>query len=553
MGIILAVQTAFPLECRSISAAAEEASVDYCGIVSAVLEYSADSRGSEGFWDGLEFGQSDWLALCASKLYGSDGADKYIKSVKTRSEELMSSEGFVAPTELQRAAVVLSAFGECSRELIDAAAYNNVELDRQGFNAWIWALIAANCSGTEADSGSANTRRSLAEHILSAQLPDGGFALRGESADCDITAAAIYALAPLSDNSDISAALERAVARLSELQLDSGGFASMGTENCESSAQAVMAFAATGLDESDARVSRAIEAILKYKREDGGFAHLPDGSSNGLASAQAAEAFTALQLLSRGEQLFAPIRSSNANAVETTDANGSGDADGSAGSIANVLEASIESDAELFLSSQQSTRSMSGLHIKLIISAALALTAAALLIAGLAGRKKSLLALAAVSILAAGAVWLLDIRTPEEYYAQTESGSLTVTVSADCRTALENMDDIVESINPISVIPEDGIVIAQCEVALNEGATAFDALTAAARNQRVSVDYVGSVYGVYVNGIGYIYEFGFGEMSGWIYRVNGELPNISAGKYELQEGDFVEFVYTCDMGRDLEE
>lgn len=62
------------------------------------------------------------------------------------------------------------------------------------------------------------------------------------------------------------------------------------------------------------------------------------------------------------------------------------------------------------------------------------------------------------------------------------------------------------------------------------------------------VDYVGSSYGVYVRGIGFVYELGFGSESGWTYRVNGEYPSVSVGAYTLSDGDTVEFVYTCELG-----
>mgnify|MGYP003254789824 FL=1 len=88
-------------------------------------------------------------------------------------------------------------------------------------------------------------------------------------------------------------------------------------------------------------------------------------------------------------------------------------------------------------------------------------------------------------------------------------------------------------------------------MALQEGSSAFDALTAAAREQHVRVDYTGSVYGTYVRGIGYIQEFGFGELSGWLYKVNGEFPDVSAAYFTLNEGDVVEFVYTCSLGSDV--
>ena len=168
-----------------------------------------------------------------------------------------------------------------------------------------------------------------------------------------------------------------------------------------------------------------------------------------------------------------------------------------------------------------------------------------------AKRRKGFLAAALIFAAAGGGVWLLDIKTPDEYYGQSAADGITVTFSADCRTVLGRMDDIDEVVNPASVIPADGVVIPACEVSVPEGGTAFDALTAAARAEKVRVDYTGSSYGVYVSGIGYIYEFGFGSLSGWMYRVNGEFPNVSAGNYVLSEGDAVEFVYTCDLGADV--
>ena len=36
-----------------------------------------------------------------------------------------------------------------------------------------------------------------------------------------------------------------------------------------------------------------------------------------------------------------------------------------------------------------------------------------------------------------------------------------------------------------------------------------------------------------------------------MYSVNGDFPNYGCSKYELQPGDEVEFVYTCDLGEDV--
>ena len=60
------------------------------------------------------------------------------------------------------------------------------------------------------------------------------------------------------------------------------------------------------------------------------------------------------------------------------------------------------------------------------------------------------------------------------------------------------------------------------------------------------------LYGTaYVEGIGNLYEFDCGEGSGWMYRVNGNYPNFGCSRYILQDGDTVEFRYTCDLGADI--
>jgi len=34
-------------------------------------------------------------------------------------------------------------------------------------------------------------------------------------------------------------------------------------------------------------------------------------------------------------------------------------------------------------------------------------------------------------------------------------------------------------------------------------------------------------------------------MSGWLYRVNGKLPNYGASNYSVKAGDHIEWLYTC--------
>jgi len=56
---------------------------------------------------------------------------------------------------------------------------------------------------------------------------------------------------------------------------------------------------------------------------------------------------------------------------------------------------------------------------------------------------------------------------------------------------------------------------------------------------------------VYIAGINNLYEFDCGELSGWMYRVNGWFPNYGCSAYTLKQGDVIEWLYTCDLGNDI--
>ena len=56
---------------------------------------------------------------------------------------------------------------------------------------------------------------------------------------------------------------------------------------------------------------------------------------------------------------------------------------------------------------------------------------------------------------------------------------------------------------------------------------------------------------VYIEGIAYLYEFDYGDLSGWIYHINGAVPSVGCGKYILSDGDRVEWLYTLDLGEDV--
>ncbi len=502
MAFFLAVQTA-------LSAAAY-------GADEIFAVYNQDKS---SFFEELEFGDNDWAALCYIRLYGTEGAEAYLDSVEGAAQSMMSSERFVKPTDLQRAAIILSAAGRCSEELICAAVYNNDKFDRQGMNAYVWGLIAANCSSITEPENALNTVESLTEYLISKQLQDGGFSLKGSAADTDMTASVIYALAPHMGVESVAAAVVRAEQCLRALQLESGGYSSMNVENCESVAQAVTAFATLGYGEDDIQVKKALDAMLSYRRECG-YAHLPDGEADGIATMQALMALTSLELLSDGRALYEFSEEQQAVAEQ---------------SDSGTVQASEESDDIL----TEPETGFTGDGIRHIIGGVLIGAGIIATIILFAIGKKKLLLFPVLLCMAGIAVFLLDIRTPDEYYSSAASDGIKVTVTVDCSEAL---------LYELSLdLPENGVMLS-CGVTVPEGSTAFDALIEAAKGQQLKVEHTGSAFGEYVQGIGGLYEFDCGSESGWLYSVNSERPSVSAGAYTLSDGDAVEFIYTCSLG-----
>ena len=65
------------------------------------------------------------------------------------------------------------------------------------------------------------------------------------------------------------------------------------------------------------------------------------------------------------------------------------------------------------------------------------------------------------------------------------------------------------------------------------------------------MDYTGNGSSVYVKGIADLYEFAYGNLSGWIYRVNEEVMAVGCGQAVVKPGDVIEFLYTENLGEDL--
>lgn len=128
---------------------------------------------------------------------------------------------------------------------------------------------------------------------------------------------------------------------------------------------------------------------------------------------------------------------------------------------------------------------------------------------------------------------------------------MTCTLSVRCDTVLDNMAWLDKS--KAGIIPADGIIFEEQTVSFYEGESVFNLLKREMKKNKIHMEFVNTpVYNsAYIEGIANLYEFDCGELSGWMYRVNGVFPNYGCSLYTLKEGDRVEWVYTCDLGHDV--
>lgn len=99
----------------------------------------------------------------------------------------------------------------------------------------------------------------------------------------------------------------------------------------------------------------------------------------------------------------------------------------------------------------------------------------------------------------------------------------------------------------------EGNILPKTKVTLQDGDTAFSILQRVTNERGIDLYYTGSNESIYIQGIDGLWEFDYGPLSGWIYAVNNETPSVSSGIFTVQNGDFIRYQYTTDLGNDLED
>lgn len=118
-------------------------------------------------------------------------------------------------------------------------------------------------------------------------------------------------------------------------------------------------------------------------------------------------------------------------------------------------------------------------------------------------------------------------------------------ITIDCSILLSNMDKLEKNVR--KYVPKDGRLLDNIEIKVKKGASVYDVLVTACKEKNIAYDatYSAIYNSSYVKGIGYLYEKMAGDMSGWLYLVDGKTPNVGASAYRINGGEQIEWMYTC--------
>jgi len=456
---------------------------------------------------------AEWYMIALAQSGEKFDFSPYISAL----DAYISEARAISATTAQKYALAMLACGAYSDFISDTL---DTSVGGLGIMSYIYGLHLLN-NGVESDVVS---KDEVIYALISQQLDSGGWAITGSASDVDVTAMALASLAPNIDADGVGDAVALALGFLSEKQLSSGGYKSMmSDENPESTAQVLLALSSLGIDcENDKRFikngSTVIDAIMQFSVGDGSFSHTKGGKYNFSATVQVYYSLVGYMRMKDGKTpLLVLDNASDAREVDDF-----------------VNDDPLPSEEK------------APVGYKPIATAAAVGVFAAVSAVLIILKKKNVKNFIAAAVILAAAVtfiWVTDIKSPDDYYGkptEKENAVGTVTMTIRCDTIVGKSNE--------KHIPPDGVILTETVFDIEKGDTAYDILAEGARMNGISID-VSSVG--YVSGIAYIYELDFGQLSGWMYYVNGEAPSVSCTQYVLSDGDVIEWLYSCDIGNDL--
>ena len=462
-----------------------------------------------GGWYILLLRRMEWIESAGAAVEG-DGDDfrvsgtDYGRALSFLREKAEGETGSI--TKRERMALTLQALGEehpFIRETLEAA------LRETTLMPLVFALHLINNGAAGEEAAEDVVRR-----LVSLQLADGGWAVIGEVCDVDCTAMCLQALAGCRGIPEAAEAIERGLTALSRVQQENGGFLGMGLESAESCAQVLLALCSLQIDpEKDNRFIRnentVTDAMMRFRIEGNGFAHdLRSGQRNDTATVQCLSALAEYAAFLRGGGPWYVFD------YPSWDRGGSPIGTRISWKGWGYLLAGVAALLGMLVALMRGKRNWRSYVFPLMLGIVLA--------AGIA---------------------VTEIESPEQHYEARRDAArernYSTTISIRCDSVAGESE----------YAPADGEILPVTEIPMAEGETAFDQLQEAVRLNRLQMEYDGTVAGAYVRGIEYLYEYEFGNLSGWMFRVNGIWSDVGCSQYTLKDGDRVEWVYTINLGK----
>ena len=516
-----------------------EATGDY---MAALGDPSAGSTGGE--WMVLGFARS-----------GREVPDSYYDSVVAYVDEKIDDNGRLHATKCTtncRFIVALTAIG---KDPTNVGGHNLLVglndmgyIRKVGVSGVIWTLIAFDCGKYEMPKGI--DRETLVDTILDFQVPGGGWATSGNIADPDVTSMAIQALAPYREDADVQNALDTAVTVLADMLDETGNFPSQYGASSESVSQVIVALCTLGIDtNTDARFVKngmsALDGLLGYYVEGGGFKHIHSGKIDGIATEQGYYALTAYFRMLEGKT---PL-------YDMTDGV----------NLTPQQPQTPEADKQDLL------------WLWIVLGTGIVLAASCLLLKKKLGKKKSSNAIMVIIILTVAAAGIgFGLQSgifnnkpvlgseykiapiPDNRLVTSENAENICTITIRCDTVLDNQNLLEKA--KVPYVPADGVILPEITVEFTPGENVFQVLQRVCEAADIPLEYSWTpLYdSYYLEGICHLYEFDCGPESGWMYQVNGTFPNYGCSSYEVQPGDSIEWLYSCiglgaDLGADVME
>ena len=266
-----------------------------------------------GEW--LVFGMSRWGGEVPENWYDTyyGNVENYVESCDGKLDEYKY-------TEYSRLIIALTAIG---KNPFDVAGYDLVQpladYDKtvfQGINGPVYALLALDSGNYDIPKvkgdGTQATRDMYVDYILQQEAPGGGWSIAGGPAAADMTASVLQALSEYQTRDDVAAATERALAVLSDMQNEEGGYLSEDVVSSETVSQVIVALTELGISIDDSRFVKdgrtLLDELMEFRAADGGFMHIKNSESNMLATEQAFYALVSLHLAEQGMPSLYSIR-----------------------------------------------------------------------------------------------------------------------------------------------------------------------------------------------------------------------------------------------------